>query len=197
MVLRALKKIFGRRVAEEVPSVVNGPAPAQPVASAITLALPPLEHQQEPAAAVLDDDAIIKRFEPLLLHGPRNTRILQTLAEAYARKSMFDPSLSFYRRVLEIAGGKNAAIEQAIVETTLKKFDLELSQLDPNAPDHAAQRERLQNQRLDYQWHEMEEPPRKDGHQSPVSGAWSSGERAPHRQTHSHSPHNASIHDGS
>jgi hypothetical protein len=54
-------------------------------------------------------------------------------------------------------GGKNAAIEHAIEETTLKKLDLELSQLDPKAPDYAAQRERLQNQRLEYQWHEMEE----------------------------------------
>jgi hypothetical protein len=54
-------------------------------------------------------------------------------------------------------GGKNAAIEHAIEETTLKKLDLELSQLDPKAPDYAAQRDRLQNQRLEYQWHEMEE----------------------------------------
>jgi hypothetical protein len=32
-----------------------------------------------------------------------------------------------------------------------------LNLLDPKAPDYAAQRERLQNKRLEYQWHEMEE----------------------------------------
>jgi len=70
---------------------------------------------------------------------------------------LFDQSLSLYRRVLEVRGGKDPTIEEAIADTTLKKLDLQLSQLDSNAPDHIAQRERLQNQRLEYQWHKMEE----------------------------------------
>jgi hypothetical protein len=138
------------------------------------------------------DDAIINRFEPLLVHGPKNIKILETLAEAYARKRMFDPALSFYQRALQIAGGKNAAIEAAITETTLKKFDAELSQLDPKAPDQAAQRERIQNQRLEFQWHEMEEPSQTDGHQDAGSGTWLTGEHAQHGHPHSHSYHNGS-----
>ncbi|HXR07604.1 MAG TPA: hypothetical protein VN765_09760 [Candidatus Acidoferrum sp.] len=121
------------------------------------------------------DDAIIKRFELLLVHCPRNTQVLQTLAEAYARKRMFDQSLSFYRSALEIAGGKNAAIEEAIEAATLKRFDLELSQLDPKAPGQALQRERIQNRRLDYQWHEMEEASQGDNPQDAVSGTASGG----------------------
>jgi hypothetical protein len=39
---------------------------------------------------------------------------------------------------------------------TLKKLDLELIQLDPTSPKFAAERERLQNQRVEYQWQEME-----------------------------------------
>jgi hypothetical protein len=191
-VLRALKKIFARHVAKEAPSALNGHAPGQPTASAITLAPPPPQRRPEPVTAVLVDDAIINRFEPLLVHCPRNIKILETLAEAYARKGMFDQSLSFYRRALEIVGGKNASIEKAMAETTLKKFDAELSQLDPNAPDYAAQRERIQNQRLEYQWHEMEESPQKDGHQGAVSGASLPGEHAQRRHPHSHSFHNAS-----
>ena len=119
----------------------------------LATALPPPHVQNEPAEV----DAIINRFEPLLVHCPKNTKVIETLAEAYARKMLFDQSLSLYRRALEIVGGKNAAIEHAIEETTLKKLDLELNQLDPKAPDYAAQRERLQNKRLEYQWHEMEE----------------------------------------
>jgi cytochrome c-type biogenesis protein CcmH/NrfG len=123
----------------------------------------------------LADDAIIKRFELLLVHCPRNTKILETLAEAYARKRMFDQSLSFYRSALEIAGGKNAAIEEAIEATTLKRFDLELSQLDPKASDQAVQRERIQNRRLDYKWHEMEESSQRDDPQGAVPGTASGG----------------------
>ena len=87
---------------------------------------------QEPLAPAppADDDGIIRRFEALLVHGPKNIKIHKTLAEAYARKMMFDKSLSFYQSALKIAGGKNAAIEKAIEETTLKKIDRELSQLD-------------------------------------------------------------------
>ena len=171
MVLRALKKIFARHVAEEAPSAGNGHAPEQPAAEALATVLPPPRPQVAPATA----DAIIGRFEPLLVHCPNNTKVLKTLAEAYARKNMFDKSLSFYQRALAIAGGKNAAIEEAIEATTLKRFDLELSQIDAKAPDHAAQCERMQNQRLDYQWHEMEESPQRDDHQGAVSGTSSGG----------------------
>jgi hypothetical protein len=104
----------------------------------------------------LSDDTIITRFEPLLEHCQRNIKILTTLAEAYARKLMFDKSLSFYQRALQIGGAKRADIEQASAETMLKKIEFELSQLDPKSPDFAAQCERIRNQRLESQWQEME-----------------------------------------
>jgi len=156
--------MFARHVAEESPLAMKGRTPDQSCASAVTTVLPPLQPQGEPIATVLGDDAIIERYELLLVHCPRNTKVLEMLAEAYARKSMFDQSLSFYGRALEIVGGKNAAIEKAIEETTLKRFDQELSQIDQKAPDHADQSERLQNQRLEYQWHTMEESPQKECH---------------------------------
>jgi hypothetical protein len=112
--------------------------------------------QDEAPTDFMTDDAIIARFEPLLLHCPRNIRILTTLGEAYARKMMFDKSLSFYQRAQQIEGGKRAEIEKAISDMTLKKLDLELIQLDPTSPKFAAERERLQNQRVEYQWQEME-----------------------------------------
>jgi phosphopantothenoylcysteine synthetase/decarboxylase len=149
--------IFGHKfhAAKEKLAPVNGHE--KPAAAAFTPALPPLEAQDKPAGAVWADDAIIQRFEPLLVHCPRNAKVLKTLAEAYARKMMFDKSLSSYERVLEIEGGKNAAIEKAIVETTMKKLDWELSRLDPKTPEYAAQREQIQNRRLEYQWQEMEQ----------------------------------------
>jgi hypothetical protein len=174
-VLRALKKMFARHVVEETSPAKNGHAADQLAASAVTTALPPLRPQGKPVATVSEDDAIIKRFELLLNHCPRNTKVLEMLAEAYARKRMFDQALSFYRRALAIAGGKNAAIEEAIEATTLNRFDLELSELDPKAPDQAVQREGIQNRRLDYQWREMEESSQRDDHQGADSGNASGG----------------------
>lgn len=69
---------------------------------------------------------------------------------------LFDKSLSYYRRALSIEGGEDEAIKKAISETTLKKLDAELAQLDPAAPDYAARREKIENRRLEYQWQEME-----------------------------------------
>jgi hypothetical protein len=151
---RALKSLFTRHVAEEVPSVLHSHAPAQSAVSH----LPPTSQPPQPQPEPDTPDEIIQRFEPFLVHGPRNVKVLETLAKAYARKMMLDQSLSLYGRALEVMGGKNTAIEAAIEETTLKKLDLELSQVDPEAPDQADQCERIQNRRLEYQWHTMEEP---------------------------------------
>jgi cytochrome c-type biogenesis protein CcmH/NrfG len=167
--------MFARPVVEEKTPAMNDRAVEQSAASAATTTLPPLRPQSGPVATDLEDDAIIKRFELLLMHCPRNTKVLEMLAEAHARKGMFDQSLSFYRRALAIAGGKNAAIEEAIEATTLKRFDLELNQLDPKAPDQAVQREQIQNRRSDYQWHELEESSRRDDHQAADAGIASGG----------------------
>ncbi len=108
-----------------------------------------------PLPALSADDAI-KRFEPLLSRCPRNAKVITTLAAAYARKRMFDKSLSLYQRAQAIEKGRNPEIKKAIAETALQKYDWELSQLDPHRPDYATQREGLQNRRLDFQWREME-----------------------------------------
>jgi hypothetical protein len=94
--------------------------------------------------------------ESLVVHCRRNTTILTKLAAAYAGKGLFDKSLSFYQQALQVEGGKNAAIQKAIADTTLKKLDLELSHLDPKAHDYSTQSERIRNQRLEFQWHEMQ-----------------------------------------
>jgi tetratricopeptide (TPR) repeat protein len=150
-VLRALRKLPARFVEEQSLPPANNPLTD---ASSGTTLPPP--RQNKPALAAGADDTIINRFEPLLEHGPRNTKILKTLAGAYARKMLFDKSLSYYRRALSIEGGEDEAIKKAITETTLNKIDAELALLDQKAPDYAERREKIENHRLEYQWQEME-----------------------------------------
>jgi tetratricopeptide (TPR) repeat protein len=154
-VWRALKNISPSNLAPEVPaSPVNPAQEALPTPSSQAATLLP-SRPKNPQAPVSTDDAIIKRFEPLLVHCEKNTTILKKLAEAYARKMMFDKALLLYQRALIIAGGKNAAIEAAMAEIALKRLDQRVTLLDPKAPDYAAQREQLQNRRLEYQWKTM------------------------------------------
>jgi tetratricopeptide (TPR) repeat protein len=152
-VLRGLQAMSNPPVKAAAPLPVNGHAaqsPAGPTPS------PAFQRQPEAVPGTTADDATIKRFEALLVHGPKNRKFLTTLAEAYARKGMFDKSLTFYEQALNVVGGKHPGLEKTIAETTQKKFDQELSRLDPRADDYAAQCERIQNQRLELQWHEME-----------------------------------------
>ena len=149
--------IFGRKAhTAKLTPPPDSPILQRPAGPAFTTAAAPRETADTNGTIQLTDDAIIARFEPLTVHCPRNGQVFKTLAEAYTRKSMFDKALASYDRALEIAGGKNSAIEKAIAETTLKRFNWELSKLDPKTTEYAALNERIQKWRLEYQWRTME-----------------------------------------
>lgn len=124
----------------------------------------PLPAETPPPAAVvsgpakLTDDEIIQRYEALVLHCPRNTKVLETLAAAWRRKKMFDKSLIYYRRALKLAGGGNPAIRKEIAQTQLEQIDAALNKLDVRAPDYEAKREQLRNRRLECEWNSMNCP---------------------------------------
>jgi tetratricopeptide (TPR) repeat protein len=141
-VLQALKRLSSQPIAAPNPIAEQSAGFAPPE--------PPVK----PAAST--DDAIIKRYETLLVHCPNNAKVLTTLAEAYVRKTMFDKALVCYQRALKSAGGDAPALKKTIAETTLKKFDAALGKLDAGAPDYAAKRDHLENERLEYQWNKTE-----------------------------------------
>jgi predicted Zn-dependent protease len=84
--------------------------------------IPPPRPELKQIETASTDDATINRLERLVDHCPKNTNVIIKLAEAYARKMMFDQSMTLYQRASEITGGKNAAIEKAIAEMTRKKI---------------------------------------------------------------------------
>lgn len=149
VVLRALNKLPKHQVAPLLEPAHNGHAAAGIV--------PEFQSRINQASA-MENEAIISRFEALLVHSPRNIRALETLGAAYARKKMFDKALECYQRALRIAGNNNLAIRQAISETTLQKFDAALGKLDSKARDYADKREQLQNKRLEFERNTMDWP---------------------------------------
>jgi len=153
-VWRAVNNISAAHVPQQTPPLEISAGATKGSVPAHDWAIP--QPQRETLATISADDASIKRLEPLIVHCPRNTKVLTTLAEAYARKMMFDKAMSFYKHALEIEGGKNAVIEKAIAETTLKKLDMELSRIESRGTAAASERERIQNERLVCEWHMME-----------------------------------------
>ncbi len=149
----AVQRAFQKMAA----TIAIAEAPAQPEPQAISVTgtampPPPAKKETKPAPAGNGEDAIIKRFEALLAHGPNNVKFLTTLGAAYATKGMFDKSLGYYQRALSAFGGKNQHIEAAIEGVTAKKFAAELNGIDDKSPESAALREKILDKQLDYQW---------------------------------------------
>lgn len=110
-----------------------------------------LEQEQREIKTEDVADRLIREYEARLASEPKNIKLLRSIAELYAQKRDFDRSLEFYNRILGAEGVADPGIERAIMETTVKKFDHAIGQLDPAAPDYAQQKSRLEGEKLDYQ----------------------------------------------
>jgi tetratricopeptide (TPR) repeat protein len=90
---------------------------------------------------------LIGEYEARIVQEPNNLRLLRSVAELYAQKKQFDRALEYYQRSMGAEGVSDPALEKAISETHLKKFDHQLSQLDPQAADYSEQLARIQADR--------------------------------------------------
>jgi tetratricopeptide (TPR) repeat protein len=95
---------------------------------------------------------LIGEYEARLQAEPQNYKMIRSLAELHAQKNNFDRALDLFRYVL--SAGQDASLERTIMETTAKKFDFELAQLDPTAPDYADHTARIAADKLAYQMEE-------------------------------------------
>jgi tetratricopeptide (TPR) repeat protein len=109
--------------------------------------------EQEKRAVKSEDVTarLLSEYEARLQREPKNLRLLRSAAELHTQKHQFDRALEYYRRIIEAEGVAEPSLERAITETTLRKFDHELSQLDPQAADHAEQSARIQAQRQQFE----------------------------------------------
>ncbi len=94
---------------------------------------------------------LIEEYEIRLKTDPKNIKLLRDLAELYTQKKDFDRALSYYERLKATESGADASLDRGIADTMVRKFAHQMSQLDPEAPDHAAQLARLQAEQKAYQ----------------------------------------------
>jgi tetratricopeptide (TPR) repeat protein len=94
---------------------------------------------------------LIAEYETRRKTEPNNLKLLRNLAELYTQKKEFDKALGYYEEIRTSESGNDPSLDRAIAETTLRKFDHQLSQLDPAAPELAEQRKAIQAERDSYQ----------------------------------------------
>ena len=64
---------------------------------------------------------------------------MRSLAELYTQKKQFDRALALYDRIKNSEMGNDPSLERAIADTIVRRFDYQVEQLDPSAPDYAEQ----------------------------------------------------------
>jgi tetratricopeptide (TPR) repeat protein len=80
---------------------------------------------------------LIGEYEARLKADPDNLKLIRSLGELYTQKKDFDRAMHYYDRLKASDMGADASLDRAIAETTVRKFDQQIEQLDPTAPDHA------------------------------------------------------------
>ena len=109
--------------------------------------------EQESRQVKSDDVSanLIREYEGRLVNEPDNLKLMRNLAELYVQRKDFDKGLEYYGRIQASESGNDAALERAVADTHLKRFDLQISQLDSDDPDQAARRAALEVERQTFQ----------------------------------------------
>jgi tetratricopeptide (TPR) repeat protein len=96
-------------------------------------------------------ERLIGEYETRLKAEPKNLKLVRSLAELYTQKKQYDKALSYYEQIKASDVGADASLDRSIAETTVRKFEHEMEQLDASAPDYADKAAKLQAEREAYQ----------------------------------------------
>jgi len=108
-------------------------------------------------------ERLIDEYETRLKTEPKNVKLMRQLAELYTQKKQFDKALGFYEQIKAAGVSGDATLDRNIADTTVRKFEDQIAQLDPNAPDHADKLAKLQAEKQAYQLAECQKRAEKYG----------------------------------
>src|SRR6266404_6048845 len=102
--------------------------------------------EQEKRAVKTGDvaDQLLAEYEARIAQEPRNLRLIRSAAELFTQKKQFDKALEYYHLIQATEGVSDPSLERIISETTLKKFEHAIAQMDPSAADYAEQSARIE-----------------------------------------------------
>jgi tetratricopeptide (TPR) repeat protein len=115
-----------------------------------------LEQQNRQVQPEDKAEMLIRDYENRVKNEPNNLKILRNLAELYTQKKQYDKALEYYDRIKASDIGADASLDRGIADTRLRKFDQEISQLDPNAIDYSEKLAQLEAAKQTYQLAEVQ-----------------------------------------
>jgi tetratricopeptide (TPR) repeat protein len=115
-----------------------------------------LEQEKRVVKAADVAERLIGEYEERLETEPNNLKLVRSLADLYTQKKQFDRALALFDRIRNSEMGNDPSLERAIAETVVRRFDYQVEQLDPAAPDYADQSAKIQAEKLDYQMTECQ-----------------------------------------
>jgi len=109
--------------------------------------------EQEKRSVKTEDVAgrLLAECEARIAQEPGNLRLLRSAAELYTQKRQFDKALEYYQRIIASEGASDPSLGRLIAETTVRKFEHAVLQLDASAPDYAEQCARIHTERRAYE----------------------------------------------
>jgi tetratricopeptide (TPR) repeat protein len=113
-----------------------------------------VELEQEKRVQQTEDVTVrlIGEYEARLKTEPNNLRILGTLADLYKQKKQFERALTLYDQIRATeAGSSDPTLERAVADTKVRRYEHEIEQLDPAAPDYAEKAAALNAEKLNFQ----------------------------------------------
>ncbi len=115
--------------------------------------------EQEKRVVKTEDttERLIGEYEARLQTEPANLKLIRSLAELYTQKNQFDRALKLFDRVKNSEMGNDPSLERSMANTIVRRFDFQLEQLDPAAPDYAEQAAKIQAEKLNFQLTECQQ----------------------------------------
>ncbi|HLZ53166.1 MAG TPA: tetratricopeptide repeat protein [Verrucomicrobiae bacterium] len=115
--------------------------------------------EQEKRVVKTEDttERLISEYEARLQTEPINLKLVRSLAELYTQKNQFDRALELFNRVKSSDMGGDPSLERSMANTVVRRFDFQLEQLDPAAPDYAEQSAKIQAEKLNFQLTECQQ----------------------------------------
>ncbi|HVU28512.1 MAG TPA: tetratricopeptide repeat protein [Verrucomicrobiae bacterium] len=109
--------------------------------------------EQEKRVVKTEDTAerLIGEYEARMQTEPNNLKIVRELAKLYTEKKQFDKAMELYDRIKNSEMGNDPSLERQMADTIVRRYDFQLEQLNPAAPDYAEQSAKLQAEKLNFQ----------------------------------------------
>ena len=95
--------------------------------------------EQEKKVVKTEDNTqrLINEYEARLPNEPENFKLVRSLAELYTQKKQFERALEYYDRIKKSGMGNDPSLDTAIANTIVRRFDHQISEVNPFDADHA------------------------------------------------------------